>query len=97
MAGYLVAKSHHHVDQRFELPSLGGGTSIASRKDILRQWVSRNQPDISEAWGNDMYSLFESPSVRHSNYSISLNKVIEAKEQLRTAGKVGIFSSHPHR
>jgi len=44
-----------------------------------------------------MYSLFESPSVRHSNYSISLNKVIEAKEQLRTAGKVGIFSSHPHR
>jgi hypothetical protein len=41
-----------------------GGTSIASRKDILRQQVSGNQPDISEAWRNDIYSLFESLPLR---------------------------------
>src|SRR6476646_10563955 len=46
MAPDPVAKSHHHVDQRFELPLPGGGTNIASGKGIPKQGVSRNQPDF---------------------------------------------------
>jgi len=59
MEAVPVANSHHLVTQWFDVPPLGKGTSILNRKHILGQWVSRNQPDISEAWQNNMYSLFE--------------------------------------
>jgi NAD(P)-dependent dehydrogenase (short-subunit alcohol dehydrogenase family) len=62
MGAELVAKSHHHVNQWFDVPPYASGHATGSKKHILRQWVSLNPPDIFEAWRNDMYSLFATPT-----------------------------------